>query len=139
MKGKVGLWIDHKKAVIVSIESDGEHIEVIKSNIERHVRLSGGSRAVTPYSRQDVVSNGRRDRKFMHHVELYYHKVIQAIRDAETLFIFGPGPAKREFKKEIEKSKELASHIAGLESVDKMTQPQVAAKVREYYADQNIS
>ena len=42
MKKQAGIWIDHRKAVIVIISEAGEEIKVITSNMEKHVRFSDG-------------------------------------------------------------------------------------------------
>jgi hypothetical protein len=44
--------------------------------------------------------------------------------------LFRPGEAKGEIKKRLE-SKELGGRIIGVETVDKMTDRQIAAKVRQ--------
>jgi hypothetical protein len=54
MKKYVGLWIDHKQAVIVSLIDGAESITHLKSNIEGHFRLSGGFRSSTPYGSKSV-------------------------------------------------------------------------------------
>jgi hypothetical protein len=64
---------------------------------------------------------------------LYYQKIIRAIRDARKIMIFGPGEAKLEFEKELRKSKELAAKVVAVEAADKMTERQIAAKVRRYF------
>jgi hypothetical protein len=56
-----------------------------------------------------------------------------AVHDAQSILIFGPGEAKGELKKRME-SKGLKRHIVGVETVDEMTDPQIAAKVREHFA-----
>jgi hypothetical protein len=43
MKREVGLWIDHRQAVIVILTDEGEETRLIKSNMEKYVRFSGGS------------------------------------------------------------------------------------------------
>jgi stalled ribosome rescue protein Dom34 len=133
MKEKVGLWIDHRKAVIVKIEDEGEKIKLIKSNIEKQVRPSGGSRSRTVYGPQDVSAEDTREKRFMGHLEKYYDEVVSSLRDAESILIFGPGEAKGELKKHIEKHKELSGHIAGVETADKMTEAQILAKVRQFF------
>lgn len=45
MKREAGLWIDHREAVIVMITDVGEETKRIKSNFEKRVRYSGGSRS----------------------------------------------------------------------------------------------
>jgi stalled ribosome rescue protein Dom34 len=134
MNQSVGLWIDHRKAIVVTIENDKEMVQVIASNVERRVRFSGGSRTATPYSPQDVASEGKRDERYRHHLDAYYREIIQAIHDADSILIFGPGEAKGELKKALEESRELGRRIVGVESADKMTQRQIAAMVRDYFA-----
>jgi hypothetical protein len=103
MKNKVGLWIDHKKAVIVSITDGKVTTKTIESGMEAHVRFSGGARSHrTPYGPQEIASESRRDEKYNMHLKSYYEKVIYSIHNAAGIFIFGPGEAKIEFKKQIE-------------------------------------
>ena len=106
-KNYAGLWLDHRKAVIISITDDGETIERIESDIERKVRLSGGSRTgKTPYGPQQVAVDGKQEERIKRQLRQYYQEIIQRIQDANKILILGPGEAKTEFKKELEKSKE---------------------------------
>jgi hypothetical protein len=50
----------------------------------------------------------------------------------ESILLFGPGEAKREFEKRLV-SKGLADKVIGVETSDKMTEPQIIAKVRKFY------
>jgi hypothetical protein len=43
MKKQAGLWIDHRKAVIVIISDEGEETHEIASKMEKHIRFSGGT------------------------------------------------------------------------------------------------
>jgi hypothetical protein len=42
MKKKIGIWIDHKEAILVSIEGGQTRVERIESHAESHFRPSGG-------------------------------------------------------------------------------------------------
>jgi len=42
MKRNVGVWIDHRKAVIVHITDNAEQIHTTLSGMEKHVRHAGG-------------------------------------------------------------------------------------------------
>ena len=75
-----------------------------------------------------------RERTFSGHLNIYYEAIIACLRDAESILIFGPGEAKAELKKRLEKSK-LGARIASVETIDKMTDRQIAAKVRQYFAE----
>ena len=137
MKKCVGIWVDHEKAFVASVIKDdemtNETFHQIKSNVEGHFRLSGGARSRMPYGPQDVASEKKIEERRKHHLRQYYQRIVQAIRDGQKIFIFGPGEAKLELEKEIRKSKELAAKLVGVEAADKMTERQVAAKVRRYF------
>jgi len=122
MKKEIGLWIDHRKAVIVIIKDEEEEIKKIKSNMEKHVRFTS----------EDGRGEDVRDRQFENHLNSYYDEVIAYIRDADSIQIFGPGEAKIELEKRIEHDR-LKAHILPIETVDKMTDRQIAAKVREHF------
>jgi hypothetical protein len=77
-----------------------------------------------------------RERKFTGHLNIYYDAVIACIRDAESILIFGPGEAKGELQKRIKKNK-LGGRIVGIETVDKMTNRQIAWKVRQYFHEKS--
>jgi hypothetical protein len=124
MKRKVGLWIDHKKAVIFSLSNEGAEIKRISSEMEKHVRFSGGA--------QEESAEDQRDKRFTGHPNNYYDEVLSYIRNAESILIFGPGEAKVELKKRLE-NMELHGHIVGIETVDKMTDNQIVAKVRQRF------
>jgi hypothetical protein len=124
MKKEIGLWIDHRKAVIVIIQDEVEEIKKITSNMEKHVRFASGSS-------EDGSAEDMRDRKFGNHLNSYYDEVIAYIRDADSIQIFGPGEAKGELEKRIQ-HEGLKAHVT-VETVDKMTDRQISAKVREHY------
>ncbi|MDH3796988.1 MAG: hypothetical protein OET21_18570 [Desulfobacterales bacterium] len=129
-----GLWLDHRQAVIVSITDEGENIKRIDSGIERKVRLSGGSRtAKTPYGPQQVSVDGKQQERINRQLHQYYQQIIRRIRDAAKILILGPGEAKTELKKEMEKSRELAAKKITVEPADKMTERQIAGKVRQLF------
>ena len=127
MKKNIGLWIDHRKAVIAIVTEEGEELKKITSNMEKHVRFTGGN-ASEDGSAEDV-----RDRQFGNHLNNYYDQVIAVIRDADSIQIFGPGEAKGELEKRLEREG-LKAHILAIETVDKMTDRQIAAKVRDHLA-----
>jgi hypothetical protein len=133
MRINVGLWIDHRKAIVVSVTDKGEEIAVTISGVERQLRRSGDSPLKGPYESQQVPADGSRQRTLTGHLKPYYDAVIANIGDAESILIFGPGEAKGELKKRLEQSR-LGGRIAGVETVDKMTNRQIAAKVRQRFA-----
>ena len=136
MSTKVGLWIDHRQAIVVAITEQGEKIQEIVSSVERQLQRAGDRPLEGDYEVVQVPADDRRQRDFTKHLNIYYAAVITSIRDAESILIFGPGEAKGELKEQLEKNN-LGGHIVGIETVDKMTNPQIAAKVREYFAKEH--
>ena len=66
------------------------------------------------------------------HLNIYYDTVIAAIRGAESILIFGPGEAKDELKKRLERNN-LGGRVLVIETIDKMTDRQIASKVRQSF------
>lgn len=132
MKSKIGLWVDHRKAVVAVVAGGKEKVNVIESKVDKQLARYNGVRSTDRFDRLQVAADDSQDRGFMNQINKYYDKVIALIKDAESILIFGPGEAKIELKKRLEKNK-LGGHIATVESADKMTDRQIEAKVREYY------
>lgn len=133
MKSNVGVWIDHKQATIVAVTDKGEKIGLIVSGVEKHFQRSGDSPLKGPYESQKVPADDIRQRTLTGHLNTYYEEVIACLRGAESILIFGPGEAKGELKKRLERNK-LGGRIAGVETADKMTDHQIAAKARRHFA-----
>jgi hypothetical protein len=93
--------------------------------MEKHVRFTGGT-ASELGSTEDV-----RDRQFGNHLNGYYDRVAAVLRGADSIQIFGPGEAKGELSKRLE-HEGLKGHVLVVETADKMTDRQIAAKVREH-------
>jgi stalled ribosome rescue protein Dom34 len=103
MKTTAGLWIDHRKAVIAIISEDGVETLEILSNVEKQSGRLAGARSTTAYESQRAPTDDSHEREFTGHLNKYYDEVIAEIRDAESLLLFGPGEAKGELKKRLER------------------------------------
>jgi hypothetical protein len=135
----MGLWIDHRKAVVVAIADSGdETILTITSKVERQPGRYGGKRSTTPYDSRQVPADDSRQRRLTGQLDIYYDAVIACVRNADTILIFGPGEAKGEFRKRIIKAG-IRGHIEEAETVDKMTNRQIAAKVRQHFQADRVS
>ncbi len=122
MRKTVGLWIDHKKAVIVFVDGRDTELKLISSDIEKHHRQSG---VATP-------ADDIRQRSLTGHLNIFYDEVVSCIHDAESILILGPGEAKGELKKRLEKNS-LGRRILGIKTSDKMTEKQIVALVRGHF------
>jgi hypothetical protein len=132
MMKNIGLWIDHKKAIIVIQSEQGEDIQKIESEVGRHVPYRGAPHPRSPYSAQYQQGDDQLDNKFNEQLNKFYDKVIACLRAAEAVLIFGPGEAKGELEKRIVHEK-VKVQIVGVETTDKMTDRQIVTKVRNYF------
>ena len=124
MPREVGVWVDHRKAVIAIITGRNEEMTQVTSNMEKHVRYSGAP--------QEDSAEDQRDRRFTGHLNKYYDEVIARIRDADSILILGPGEAKIELEERLG-NETLRPRIVGIETADKMTDRQIAARVRQRF------
>ena len=125
MNKDIGLWIDHRRSVIVKLDGANTEIKEIQSNTEKHERYAGD----TPQKIADDIV----DRQYAGHLKEYYDNVISAIRDAASILIIGPGEAKGELRKRLEKEG-LGKCVVGFETADKMSDKQIAVKIHEYFS-----
>ncbi|MBK7453532.1 MAG: hypothetical protein IPJ46_07380 [Anaerolineales bacterium] len=133
----IGVWIDHKKAVIVIQSEQGEDIQTIESGVEK-LKYRGAAHPRSKYSAQYQQGDDQLDNKFTEQLNKYYEKVIEQFRSAEAVLIIGPGEAKRELEKRMAHHK-VNAPILGVESADKLTDRQIAARVRNYFQEAEIA
>lgn len=132
MTNNAGVWVDHHKTVIVLLGADGEKTFVITSKVEKHLERSGDSPLKGAYEAMQVPADDSRQRALTGELNSYYDAVIAALGDTNSLLIIGPGEAKGEFHKRLTRIKP-GIHIVATETEDKMTDRQIAAKVRTHF------
>ena len=134
MNDKVGIWIDHRKAVIVSASADRVIVKTLESEVGPHSRYSGRAGSTMPEGGpQDEGGEKRYEERYGQHLDQYYDEVINQLGHPEAVLIFGPGEAKLQLKERLSRSKPLAESVVGIETTDKLTDPQIVAKVKEHY------
>ena len=135
MNAEVGLWIDHKKTVIVN--GQGNEIVTLESNLEEDPRLTSGH-GKTPFGAKVFLTDNHLDRRFMERLNKYYLDVIAKLRDARSIVIMGPGEAKFELEKRLQHAG-LKENVVAIETADKLTDRQIAARVKKYFASLKLS
>jgi hypothetical protein len=133
MKKQVGIWADHRKAVIVTLTDAGDVTSLIVSQTEKHLRRIGDSPMKGRFEAKRVPADDLRQNSLTAHLNAYYDAVTAAVCDAQGILIFGPGEAKSELKKRLVRNK-LGGRIRAVETADKMTDRQIAAKVHAFFA-----
>jgi hypothetical protein len=131
MTNRVGLWIDHKRAVIVSVSEQGETVQTIESGAKR-IEYRGGARSRAAYSARYTQGEDQLDNRFTEQLNKYYDEVAALLRGAMDVLVMGPGEARTEFKARLEREKGPAREIR-VEPADKLTERQIIARVRKHY------
>jgi hypothetical protein len=124
MNHKVGIWIDHKRAVIVSVSADGVTTKILESEVGAHPRYSG---------QQDGGGEKKYEERHDQGLDRYYDDVIGQLGQPEAFLIFGPGEAKLELKARLSRTKAFSGCTVDVETSDKLTDPQIVAKVKEHF------
>jgi hypothetical protein len=133
MKDQVGLWIDHRKAVIVSVSANRVTAHTVESKVEPHTRYSGRAGSSAPEGPQDEGGEKKYEQRYRQHLDRYYDEITSHLGQPVALLILGPGEAKLQLKERLSHSKVLAKCPVAVETTDKLTDPQIIAKVKEHY------
>ena len=70
MGTKVGLWIDHRKAMIVAVTDEGEEARLVISKAEKQLRRSGDSPLKGSYETLQVPADDSRQKAFTGHLNI---------------------------------------------------------------------
>ena len=124
MNRLAGVWIDHKKAVIVSASEGRVTTKTLESDVAAHPHVGG---------QQDGGGEKKYEERHRKRLERYYDKVIDHVGKSEALLIFGPGEANLEFKERLGQSGAPSQPVVEIETTDKLTDPQIVAKVKEHF------
>ena len=133
MEKLFGLWVDHEKAIIVSLMRGSHKVIHVESDVEGHFRLKDDSQSINPSNLQGNTIESKMDSRYRKYLNIYFQQIINLLKEAKRIFIFGPGEAKIELKKMIEKNKLFSNKISDIETTDKLTEPQIVAKVKKYF------
>ena len=121
---EVGIWIDHKKAVVVDISAGHVSTKTLVSDIAPHTRYAGS---------QEGGGEKKYEERHSHELDRFYDDVIRELGEPDALLLFGPGEAKLQLQDRLGRSNVLSQSIVAIESTDKLTDPQIVAKVKEHY------
>ena len=96
MSHDVGVWIDHKKAVIVSIAAGQVTTRTQESGVGPHPHYSGS---------QEGGGEKKYEERHNQDLDQYYDDVIRQLGTPDTLLLFGPGEAKLQLKARLGRSR----------------------------------
>ena len=131
----IGVWIDKKKAYIVSLKNDKIIVDTIQSEIETF-NISGGSGTRFKGGPQDVVQDSKYKEREKHQLKAYFKEIASQLKNANAIVIFGPANTNKKFYKKLEENyKDISVKVKAVKKVDSMTDNQVKALVRDFFSN----
>ncbi|MHC5033899.1 MAG: hypothetical protein ACYTFZ_02535 [Planctomycetota bacterium] len=133
-KPYVGIWLDHRQAYLIWVDKDGRtdcrRVQTAyRETEEKGGRVVSGAAGVYGGLAPHVHLEEKRQRE----AKRFYDRICKAIRNAEEVFIFGPGQAKRELRRRLEEHKAFDGRVRAVKGAEKMTERQMTARVREFF------
>lgn len=134
MEKYAGIWLDHRKAIIYTITGDTQARHVIYSGAQPRRRIAGEGRDFTRMGQAVIMPEHTQQERIKHQLDIYYHEILSFVKDATDIIVFGPGEAKKELEKVITSQRSMFDKLKLIESADRLTDRQIAARTREFTA-----
>ncbi len=138
MEKYTGIWLDHRKAIVFSFVGDIEHKHVILSGVQTRLRTPGEGKAYTRMGQAFIAPEHQQEERIRHQLNRYYEAINSYVQDATEILIFGPGEAKIELEKAMGQHPEMKGKIREVVAANRLTERQIAARVREFTAKQRL-
>lgn len=133
MKNRIGIWLDSKKAVILSISNKGEELVKVKSEIESKVRFYGETKKVTRMGNMFIDPEKTKEQRRLHQMKNYIREIVSNLKGASEIYITGPAQTKLILNQELQTKKYFSDKVIAVENSDSMTERQICAKIRNYF------
>ena len=134
MEKQTGIWIDKEKAVIITLFNSNHTIKHIESGIVTKERNSGEGKDFGRFGNQFLNSEKKKENKSKQQTDNYLEKVISDITESDEVVIFGPAEMKTQLEKRMLSRNNIATKLLEVETADNMTDNQLIAWVKEYFA-----
>jgi hypothetical protein len=135
MEKQVGIWIDSKKAIIVTLDGKKEEkIVEIDSEVENSVYHNKEGNKGTFSGTHHSDSETKFDNRKKEELNYYLKSVMNYIKGSDYLYIFGPGKTKIKLEQLIRDEKSLGKiNLKAVETSDNMTLNEIVAQVKDFY------
>ena len=133
MKKLTGIWIDHEKALIITLDSGQHKLKTIESDIVTRDRIDGETKSYGRFGDQSLSQEKHKERRIKEQTSNYLKNLLSEIKDADELVLFGPANMKKELEKQILHNAKLAPKLKAVVSADSMTENQMIAWVKNFY------
>jgi len=135
MEKFVGIWIDTKKAIIVTLEGKKEEkIKEIESDVENRIYHNKEGDKGTFSGNRHSDNESKFDNRINEQMDHYLEAVMNNVKGSDYLYIFGPAEAKIKLEQRIRDIKAVDKiNLKAVETADSMTLNQIVAQVKDFY------
>jgi hypothetical protein len=124
VNAKLGIWIDHKKAVIVSVAREHSLVTRLRSSLRPHRHYHGA---------QDGGGEKKYEARHEQAVAHFVDAVARHVERGDEVLILGPGETKGALARRIRQIKSLKEVATTTTAADKLSEAQIVAAVRRRY------
>ena len=124
-KSKLGIWMDHANAHLIEFPTDDHEESLISSKFTHEIKSTAFDKS------ENLMHNKER-----HEQLAFYKKLGIAIRNYESVILFGPTNAKVELYNFLRADHNFANIKIETKHADKMTDRQQYAFVKHYFDSQ---
>jgi hypothetical protein len=129
-----GVWLDQNKAYIIRLDGNHEpEMKKIKSEVESRVRIPGEGKVFARFGNAFLDDQEKKQRRQQQQRRRYFDSILKELAGVNYLFLFGPGKAKEELKKRMEKKPACAATIVAEETTDRLTKNQMIALTKKFF------
>ncbi len=134
MEKNIGIWMDGTKALIVDAATG--NIKTVEADIENSVHQYGeGDKGNFVGGGHHINNEKTFEERKKHQTNDYLKKVAAEVKDASGIYVFGPAEMKTHFKHYLESQNGFKDKLRSVEPADKMTNNQVVAAVKDFFAN----
>lgn len=132
-RSNVGVWVDSRKAVVITISNGQIEKQILNSGAEAKPRFKGETsqkhkRGFSGFDYESTQAN-----HYNEELKKFFRQVAQSLEGAQIIYLFGPAEAKFGLEKAINEDTLLKGRIAEVEACDHMTQNQMVERVKNFF------
>ena len=116
-----GVWLDNANAIIIANTSENESGDYsIQNKVKSKANRGAGS--------EHSMNNAKQA-----DIHKYYKSVSTLLLNYDEVLVFGPGKAQEQFKNHLTEDAQFKDKKITIDSAEQLTDPQMIAKVREFF------
>ncbi len=120
-KQYAGVWLDNDKAIIITKTSENENGDyAIQDKVKSKESHSGGS--------EHSINNAKQSDSLK-----YFKSIATLLSSYDEILVFGPGKSQEQFQNHLQDDAQFNSKKISIDSAEQLTDPQMIAKVREFF------